>query len=77
MAYRVPPDNHSHWDGTEEGSKAGEPTLNQLLAEPIIRQLMHCDGIDEDEIRSLVRQATKAYVARLDHPTDDDPHEMV
>ena len=34
-----------------------ELTLDQLLAEPIVRQLMRCDRIDETTIRRLVREA--------------------
>ena len=40
----------------------GEPRLAQLLAEPIVQQLMHRDTIDEATTRRLLRQAA---VARL------------
>jgi hypothetical protein len=34
-----------------------EPTLNELLAEPIIRQIMASDGVNSDDIRRLMTQA--------------------
>jgi hypothetical protein len=34
-----------------------EPRLDQLFAEPIVKQLMHRDRIDEATIRRLLRQA--------------------
>ena len=40
-----------------------EPTLDQLFAEPIVKQLMHRDGIDEATIRRLLRQAAVARAA--------------
>jgi len=33
-----------------------EPTLDQLLAEPMVRQLMRRDRIDEATIRRLVQE---------------------
>jgi hypothetical protein len=42
----------------------GEPTLEQLLAEPIVQQLMRRDGIDEAATRRLLRQAALARPAR-------------
>jgi len=38
----------------------GEPRLDQLFAEPIVKQLMHSDRIDEATIRRLLRQAAVA-----------------
>ncbi|MDQ0997155.1 hypothetical protein QFZ34_002337 [Phyllobacterium ifriqiyense] len=40
--------------------EAIEPTLNELLAEPIIRQMMASDGVKSDEVRTLM-----ARVGRL------------
>ena len=37
-------------------SLSGEATLDQLLAEPIVRQLMQRDGTDEAAIRQLMRK---------------------
>ncbi|EJM99438.1 hypothetical protein [Phyllobacterium sp. YR531] len=36
-----------------------EPTLNELLAEPIIRQMMASDGVKSDEIRQLMARVGK------------------
>ncbi len=30
-----------------------EPTLNEMLADPIVRQLMHRDGVAEADVRGL------------------------
>jgi hypothetical protein len=40
-----------------------EPRLDQLFAEPIVKQLMHRDRIDEATIRRLLRQAVVARAA--------------
>jgi hypothetical protein len=37
-----------------------EPTLDQLLAEPIVQQLMRRDGIDEAAIRQLLQKTAAA-----------------
>ena len=36
--------------------RSGEPTLDQLFAEPIVRQLMRRDGTDESATRRLLQQ---------------------
>jgi hypothetical protein len=40
-----------------------EPRLDQLFAEPIVKQLMHRDRIDEATIRRLLRLAAVARAA--------------
>ena len=40
-----------------------EPRLDQLFAEPIVKQLMDRDRIDEATIRRLLRQAAAARAA--------------
>jgi hypothetical protein len=40
-----------------------EPRLDQLFAEPIVKQLMRRDRIDEATIRRLLRQAAVARAA--------------
>ena len=40
-----------------------QPRLDQLFAEPIVKQLMHRDGTDEATIRRLLRQAAVARAA--------------
>jgi hypothetical protein len=37
-----------------------EPTLDQLLAEPIVQQLMRRDGIDATTIRHLLQETAAA-----------------
>ena len=51
-----------------------EPTLDQLLAEPIVQQLMRSDRTDEAAIRHLVRETAAARRALQAHggsSTDD------
>jgi hypothetical protein len=47
-----------------------EPTLDQLLGEPIVQQLMRRDGIDGATIRQLLQ---KTASARLASRAEDDP----
>src|SRR6202040_2114243 len=61
-----------------------EPTLDQLLAEPIVQQLMRSDRTDEAAIRHLVKETAAARLALQAHDgssTDesgtDDPHAIV
>ncbi len=66
-----------------------EPTLDQLLAEPIVRQLMRSDRTDEAAIRHLVQAAAAARLASqardgsstdgssTDDPGTDDPQAIV
>jgi DNA-binding MarR family transcriptional regulator len=66
-----------------------EPTLDQLLAEPIVQQLMRSDRTDEAAIRHLVQETAAARLALRAHgdsntddsSTDesgtDDPHAIV
>ena len=44
-------------------SASDEPTLDQLFAEPIVRQLMRRDKIDEDTTRRLFQRASAARAA--------------
>lgn len=56
-----------------------EPTLDQLLAEPIVQQLMHRDRTDETTIRGLLHEiavARPALPPRND-PNTDDPNTIV
>jgi hypothetical protein len=41
-------------------SCSDEPTLDQLLAEPIVQQLMHRDRIEAATIRHLLQEAASA-----------------
>jgi MarR family transcriptional regulator, transcriptional regulator for hemolysin len=53
-----------------------EPTLDQLLAEPIVQQLMRRDRIDEATIRHLLQEtaAARPIVRAEDDLNADDPH---
>jgi MarR family transcriptional regulator for hemolysin len=53
-----------------------EPTLDQLLAEPIVQQLMRRDRIDEATIRHLLQEtaAARPVVRAEDDLNADDPH---
>jgi hypothetical protein len=42
-----------------------EPTLDQILAEPIVRSMMRRDRIDERTIRELMRKAASAKPLRF------------
>jgi hypothetical protein len=42
------------------GPLSDEPTLDQLLAEPIVQQLMRRDRIDAATIRHLLQEAASA-----------------
>jgi MarR family transcriptional regulator for hemolysin len=54
---------------------SGEPTLDQLLAEPIVQQLMRRDQTDEATIRHLLQETAGARPAlrAKDDPNTDDP----
>jgi hypothetical protein len=39
----------------------GEPTLDEMLAEPIIRLIMQRDGVNEHDMRSEIDRAQAAY----------------
>ena len=41
-----------------------EPTLEQILAEPIVQLVLRGDGIDERTIRELMRKAARAEPPR-------------
>jgi hypothetical protein len=43
--------------------KLAEPTLDQLFAEPMVRRLMHRDGIEEATTRRLLQQVAAARMA--------------
>lgn len=39
----------------------GEPTLEEILAEPIIRLIMKRDGVDETSMRGQIDLVRKSY----------------
>jgi MarR family transcriptional regulator for hemolysin len=60
-------------------SRLDEPTLDQLLAEPIVQQLMRRDRIDEATIRHLLQEtaAARQELRAEDDLDTDDPRPIV
>ena len=54
--------------------RSGEPTLDQLFADPIVRQLMHRDGIDEAATRRLLQQMAATRSPTVADTTARLPH---
>jgi hypothetical protein len=48
-----------------------EVTLDELLDEPIVRLLMHRDGVEAHEIRLLAKTLRRRIAADRDHPLRD------
>jgi hypothetical protein len=43
---------------------SGEPALDDMLADPIVRMLMEHDGLSEDSVRRVFQEAAKRLRAR-------------
>jgi hypothetical protein len=57
----IPPRlNVAGWPRLAGRERWREPTLKELLAEPIIRTLMDADGVDSAELKAMLRQASEA-----------------
>jgi hypothetical protein len=41
-----------------------EPTLDEMLSDPIVRALMEADGVDPQELAATLRQAGLKLVGR-------------
>jgi hypothetical protein len=39
----------------------GEPTLDELLAEPIVQLIMKRDGVNERDMRGVIDRVQRAY----------------
>jgi Isochorismatase family len=65
--------------GASAVRRSAEPTLDRLLAEPIVQLLMHRDRTDETTVRRLLRQTSAAQPASRakDDPRADDPNTIV
>jgi len=48
---------------------SGEPTLDEMLADPIVRTLMAHDGLSEEAVRGAFEHAAKRRRARSDDMT--------
>jgi MarR family transcriptional regulator, transcriptional regulator for hemolysin len=73
------PDGGAAPDASSALRRSDEPTLDQLLAEPIVQLLMHCDRTNEVTIRDLLHQASAAGPASqaIESPSADDPTTIV
>jgi DNA-binding MarR family transcriptional regulator len=76
---RSAPDRSAAAGGASALRRSDEPTLDQLLAEPIVQLLMHRDRTNEATVRHLLRQAAAARPAwqAKDDPVADDPNPIV
>jgi hypothetical protein len=43
--------------------ECSEPSIDELLADPLIRALMTADDVDPDELRALLRSAAERLQA--------------
>jgi hypothetical protein len=43
-----------------------EASIDEMLADPIVRALMDADGVDPDELRALLRAVAQRFRARGD-----------
>jgi DNA-binding MarR family transcriptional regulator len=73
------PDGSAAQDAASAHRRSDEPTLDQLLAEPIVQLLMHRDRTNEATIRHLLQQTSAARPASQanDDPSADDPNTIV
>src|SRR5258708_17697221 len=76
---RCAPDGSAAPVGASAVRRAAEPTLDQLLAEPIVQLLMHRDRTDETSVRRLPQQTSAAQPESRakDDPRADDPNTIV
>ena len=49
---------------------AGEPKLEEVLSDPIVRAVMDRDGVDQEGLRGLLRNATRLLALRSDDATN-------
>ena len=47
-------------------SRAGEPSLDEMLADPIIKLIMQRDGVNDDDMRGQIDRIRSRYAF---HPT--------
>jgi DNA-binding MarR family transcriptional regulator len=76
---RSAPDRSAASGGASALRQSDEPTLDQLLAEPIVQLLMRRDRMNEATVRHLMQQAAasrRAWQAK-DDPSADDPNPIV
>jgi MarR family transcriptional regulator, transcriptional regulator for hemolysin len=73
------PDEHATSGAASVRPAFDEPTLDQLLAEPIVQQLMCSDRTDEMIVRRLLQEIAVARPAppSMGDPNMDDPNTIV
>jgi hypothetical protein len=73
------PDGSAVPDAASALCRSDEPTLDQLLAEPIVQLLMYRAGTDEATVRDLLQHASAARQASQarEDPSTDDPNTIV
>lgn len=49
-----------------DGCLYGEPTLEEILADPIVRLIMKRDGINEGEMRGQLDRVLRGYQSLLE-----------
>jgi len=49
---------------------AGEPKLDEVLSDPIVRAVMARDRVDQEDLRLLLQDATKLLALLDGDPTD-------
>jgi hypothetical protein len=55
-------------EGDTYRGKTREPSISELLSEPIVRAVMAADGIRAGELKALLRSAAKRLAARGSDP---------
>jgi hypothetical protein len=45
-------------------SRQGEPTLEEMLSDPIVRAVIEADGIDPQELAATLRQTGRMLAGR-------------
>jgi MarR family transcriptional regulator, transcriptional regulator for hemolysin len=82
--WRRPDRNHALDGGAAPDAasalcRSGEPTLDQLLAKPIVQLLMQCDRTNEATIRDLLQQALAEGPASRarEYPSTNDANTIV
>jgi hypothetical protein len=62
------------WFMELEMARRGEPSLEDMLADPIVRDLMAADEVDPGELDSLLRTVRLALARRHSTRSDEKPN---
>ena len=55
---------------------AGEPSLDEILSDPVVLSLMKADGIDQSDLRSVLAKAALASTLLNNGVTDSGRQEV-